>query len=151
MARRILVEVDSLDGNLQRPRGMVLRVGEHRHLVLVALAGNLRYALHKCHGNAAKPRLGVAHHEPRHQEEEPARAPVSKAAPKRDLPRERSDAENKSIAVLIHETGHALGLDDYYDTVGSTGGFGGGTMMDSNVGDQDPYLPFDISYSPVGV
>ena len=80
---------------------MVLRVGKHRHLVLVALAGDLRDARHKRRGDAAKPSLRVAHHEPRHQEKEPARPPVSKAAPKRDLPRERTDAENESIAVRL--------------------------------------------------
>ena len=40
---------------------------------------------------------------------------------------------------VIHETGHALGLEDYYDTTGATGGFGGGTMMALNVGDHEAY------------
>ncbi len=44
---------------------------------------------------------------------------------------------------VIHETGHALGLDDYYDYNGEdnieTGGFGGGIMMDTNVGDHDAF------------
>ena len=41
---------------------------------------------------------------------------------------------------VIHETGHALGLDDYYDTSNDhNGGAGGGMMMDQNVGDHDPY------------
>lgn len=43
---------------------------------------------------------------------------------------------------FIHETGHLLGLDDYYDydtAVGPAGGIGGSDMMDSTVGDHNPY------------
>ena len=42
--------------------------------------------------------------------------------------------------VVIHETGHALGLPDYYDydaTVGPKGGLGGLDMMDANNGDHN--------------
>lgn len=47
-----------------------------------------------------------------------------------------------NTTTLIHETGHVLGLDDYYDndtSTGPAGGVGGCDMMDSNVGDQTPY------------
>lgn len=41
---------------------------------------------------------------------------------------------------VIHETGHALGLDDYYDWVNnSQPGLGGLVMMDWNQGDHDPF------------
>jgi len=44
--------------------------------------------------------------------------------------------------VVLHETGHALGLPDYYDyddTVGPKGGLGGLDMMDGNWGDHNSF------------
>lgn len=40
---------------------------------------------------------------------------------------------------IIHETGHMLGLDDYYDYSGSEAPAGMADMMDFNVGDHNPY------------
>lgn len=47
-----------------------------------------------------------------------------------------------NASTYIHETGHLLGLDDYYDyypTKGCNEGLGGADMMDYTVGDQNVY------------
>lgn len=57
--------------------------------------------------------------------------------------------EDPSPRVLIHETGHALGLPDYYDydgTVGPDGGLGGMDMMDSNWGDHNAFSKFMLGW-----
>jgi len=51
--------------------------------------------------------------------------------------------------VVIHETGHALGLPDYYDyddTVGPRGGVGGLDMMDANRGDHNCFSKFLLDW-----
>lgn len=51
--------------------------------------------------------------------------------------------------VVIHETGHALGLPDYYDyddTVGPQGGVGGLDQMDANSGDHNCFSKFLLGW-----
>ena len=64
---------------------------------------------------------------------------------------ESYDYPNGAFApkVLIHETGHALGLPDYYDyddTVGPDGGVGGLDMMDGNWGDHNAFSKFILDW-----
>ena len=54
-----------------------------------------------------------------------------------------------SPEVLIHETGHALGLPDYYDyddAVGPKGGTGGLDQMDSNWGDHNAFSKWVLGW-----
>jgi M6 family metalloprotease-like protein len=51
--------------------------------------------------------------------------------------------------VVMHETGHALGLPDYYDydgDVGPDGGLGNLDMMDANVGDHNCFSKFMLDW-----
>jgi len=57
--------------------------------------------------------------------------------------------EASSPLVLIHETGHALGLPDYYDydsSVGPRGGVGGLDIMDGNKGDHNCFSKFMLGW-----
>lgn len=51
--------------------------------------------------------------------------------------------DNVNARTIIHETGHLLGLDDYYDydlsDIINQGGLGGADMMDSGYGDQNAF------------
>ncbi len=51
--------------------------------------------------------------------------------------------------VVIHETGHALGLPDYYDydeTIGPDGGVGGLDQMDANWGDHNCFSKYVLGW-----
>ena len=60
-----------------------------------------------------------------------------------------------SAGVAIHETGHALGLPDYYDyddDVGPRGGLGGLDMMDNNWGDHNAFSKYLLGWiEPIAV
>ena len=52
-------------------------------------------------------------------------------------------------STVIHETGHALGLPDYYDydgTIGPDGGVGGLDQMDSNWGDHNCFSKYVLGW-----
>jgi M6 family metalloprotease-like protein len=56
---------------------------------------------------------------------------------------------NFTPRVIIHETGHALGVPDYYDyddSVGPRGGVGGLDIMDANVGDHNCFSKFMLEW-----
>ena len=58
--------------------------------------------------------------------------------------------ESDSPTVVIHETGHALGLPDYYDydeDVGPDGGLGGLDMMDGNWGDHNAFSKWLLDWN----
>ena len=48
---------------------------------------------------------------------------------------------------LIHETGHLLGLEDYYDYDGKMGTAGGLDMMDNNIGDHTAYSKYSLGWT----
>ncbi|MCX7002292.1 MAG: hypothetical protein NTV22_03350, partial [bacterium] len=57
--------------------------------------------------------------------------------------------ESSSPSVVIHETGHALGVPDFYDydgTVGPKGGVGGLDIMDGVKGDHNAFSKFMLEW-----
>lgn len=60
------------------------------------------------------------------------------------------DDKTCNATTFIHETGHLLGLEDYYDyddTKGfNKGGLGGYDMMDANIGDHNPFSKMSLGW-----
>ena len=55
-----------------------------------------------------------------------------------------------NASTYIHETGHMLGLDDYYDyddAIGPDGGLGGADMMDYTVGDHSSFSKIMLNWT----
>ena len=47
---------------------------------------------------------------------------------------------------IVHETGHMMGLDDYYDYDGTCLPMGGADMMEYNIGDHDAYSKYLLGW-----
>lgn len=57
-----------------------------------------------------------------------------------------NDLYNIDVHTLIHETGHLLGLRDYYPSDNNNVALGGHSMMDYNISDHDPYSKMLLSW-----
>ena len=60
------------------------------------------------------------------------------------------DENNNTLVdahTLIHETGHLLGLEDYYDYDGTTSPLGSLDMMDTNIGDHNGYSKYFLGWT----
>lgn len=55
--------------------------------------------------------------------------------------------DKPDLHTFIHETGHMLGLEDYYDYDGVSGVAGGVDMMDYNIGDHNAYSKYLLNWT----
>ena len=55
--------------------------------------------------------------------------------------------DKPDLHTFIHETGHMLGLDDYYDYDGASGVAGGVDMMDYNIGDHNAFSKYLMNWT----
>jgi len=57
-----------------------------------------------------------------------------------------NDTDAMSTYTFIHEFGHILGVDDYYDTEGESDPMGGCDVMDAMLGDHNAYSKFNLGW-----
>ncbi len=57
-----------------------------------------------------------------------------------------TDTDIMNTYTFIHEFGHVLGIDDYYDTAYVDSPLGGYDIMDSMTGDHNPYTKFNLGW-----
>src|SRR5574344_2079700 len=97
MARRVRIQIDGGNRNLDRLHLMILRVREHPHFVLVTVPLEAEHPPQEAGRDAAEPRLGVADHKSRHQEEEPPCPEIAEAGPERHVAGEFAHAEDERL------------------------------------------------------
>ena len=59
---------------------------------------------------------------------------------------EFDDTNAMNTYTFIHEFGHVLGADDYYDYTGKNSPLDGLDVMDSTIGDHNPYTKFNLGW-----
>lgn len=63
-----------------------------------------------------------------------------------ELTGDYTNTSNMNTYTFIHEFGHVLGADDYYDYTGENSPMGGYDMMDIGLGDHNAYTKFNLGW-----
>ena len=63
-----------------------------------------------------------------------------------ELSGDYTNTSNMNTYTFIHEFGHVLGADDYYDYTGENSPMGGYDMMDIGLGDHNAYTKFNLGW-----